>query len=68
MFEHAISYLYQHAYVSAVHFAIALTYYGLLRVSDWSTAGLEIRTYHRDYLIFFANLYQSLILLDNNRS
>ncbi|KAJ4412275.1 nuclear pore complex subunit [Didymella pomorum] len=45
MFEPAINYLYQHNYVSAVHFAIALDYYGLLRVSDWSTAGNEILTY-----------------------
>jgi nuclear pore complex protein Nup93 len=45
MFEPAVSYLYQHNYVSAVHFAIALDYYGLLRVSDWSTAGNEILTY-----------------------
>jgi nuclear pore complex protein Nup93 len=37
--------LYQYNYVSAVHFAIALDYYGLLRVSDWSTAGNEILTY-----------------------
>lgn len=45
MFEPAINYLYQHNYVSAVHFAIALDYYGLLRVSDWTTAGNEILTY-----------------------
>ncbi|KAF9697162.1 hypothetical protein EKO04_004857 [Ascochyta lentis] len=45
MFEPAINYLYQHNYVSAVHFAIALDYYGLLRVSDWSTAGNEILSY-----------------------
>lgn len=45
MFEPAVNYLYQHNYVSAVHFAIALDYYGLLRVSDWSTAGNEILTY-----------------------
>lgn len=45
MFEPAVNYLYQHNYVSAIHFAIALDYYGLLRVSDWSTAGNEILTY-----------------------
>ncbi|KAF2133275.1 nuclear pore protein-like protein [Dothidotthia symphoricarpi CBS 119687] len=45
MFEPAINYLYQHNYVSAVHFAIALDYYGLLRVSEWTTAGSEILTY-----------------------
>jgi len=42
MFESAVNFLYQHNYVSAVHFAIALDYYGLLRVSDWNTAGTEI--------------------------
>ncbi|ORY14802.1 Nup93/Nic96-domain-containing protein [Clohesyomyces aquaticus] len=45
MFEQAVNYLYQHAYASAIHFAIALDYYGLLRVSDWSSAGLEILTH-----------------------
>lgn len=45
MFEPAIKYLYDHNYVSAVHFAIALDYYGLLRVSDWTTAGGEILTF-----------------------
>lgn len=45
MFEPAINYLYQYNYVSAVHFAIALDYYGLIRVSDWKTAGNEILTY-----------------------
>ncbi|KAF2678381.1 NIC-domain-containing protein [Lentithecium fluviatile CBS 122367] len=45
MFESAVNYLYQYNYVSAVHFAIALDYYGLLRVSDWSTAGNEILTH-----------------------
>ena len=43
MFESAVNFLYQHNYVSAIHFAIALDYYGLLRVSDWDTAGSEIR-------------------------
>lgn len=38
MFEQAVSYLYNHNYVSAVHFAIALAYYGLLRVSDYSSS------------------------------
>lgn len=45
MFEQAVNFLYQHNYVSAVHFAIALDYYGLLRVSNWTTAGMEILTY-----------------------
>ncbi|KAF2747376.1 NIC-domain-containing protein [Sporormia fimetaria CBS 119925] len=42
MFEHAVNYLYQFNYTSAVHYAIALDYYGLLRVSNWSKAGSEI--------------------------
>ncbi|KAF2019583.1 nuclear pore protein-like protein [Aaosphaeria arxii CBS 175.79] len=45
MFESAVNYLYKYNYVSAVHFAIALDYYGLLRVSDWTTAGMETLTY-----------------------
>ncbi|PVI01398.1 NIC-domain-containing protein [Periconia macrospinosa] len=45
LFEQAVNFLYQHNYISAVHFAIALDYYGLLRVSDWRTAGTEILTY-----------------------
>jgi nuclear pore complex protein Nup93 len=45
LFEPAIHYLYSHNYLSAVHFAIALDYYGLLRVSDWTTTGEEILTY-----------------------
>ena len=42
MFEQAVSYLGSYASVSAVHFAIALSYYGLLRVSDFYVAGEEI--------------------------
>jgi nuclear pore complex protein Nup93 len=45
MFESALGYLYNHNYVSTVHFAIALDYYGLLRVSDWATGGTEVVTY-----------------------
>jgi nuclear pore complex protein Nup93 len=45
MFEQAIAYLYNYSYVSAVHFAIALDYYGLLRVSDFYTAGNELLTF-----------------------
>jgi nuclear pore complex protein Nup93 len=44
MFEQAIDYLHTFNPVSAVHFAIALSYYGLLRtVSDFNTAGNELR-------------------------
>jgi len=45
MFESALGYLYNHNYVSTVHYAIALDYYGLLRVSDWATGGSEVLTY-----------------------
>ncbi|KAL8718551.1 MAG: hypothetical protein Q9225_004323 [Loekoesia sp. 1 TL-2023] len=38
MFEQAISFLYSYSYISAVHFAIGLCYYGLLRVSDLAGA------------------------------
>ena len=34
MFEKAVADLYPHNYVSATHFAIALDFYGLLRVAD----------------------------------
>ena len=38
MFEKAVADLYSHNYVSATHFAIALDFYGLLRVSDISNS------------------------------
>lgn len=39
MFEQAIAYLYTFSYVDAIHFAIGLEYYGLLRPADpWSTS------------------------------
>ncbi|KAI3341549.1 Nup93/Nic96-domain-containing protein [Ustulina deusta] len=39
MFEQAISYLYTFSYVDAIHFAIGLEYYGLLRPADpWTTS------------------------------
>jgi nuclear pore complex protein Nup93 len=40
MFEEAVSYLYTYSYVDGVHLAIALDFYGLLRVSNPS-AGIE---------------------------
>lgn len=43
MFEQAVSYLYSYSYVAAVHFAIALDFYGLLRVSDFSASETELR-------------------------
>lgn len=42
MFEQAVSYLYSYSYVAAVHFAIALDFYGLLRVSDPSFNEAEL--------------------------
>ena len=42
MFEQAVSYLYSYSYIAAVHFAIALDYYGLLRVSDFSVNHTEL--------------------------
>ena len=43
MFEQAISFLFPYSYISAVHFAIGLCYYGLLRVSDVPGADTELR-------------------------
>lgn len=40
MFEKAVSWLYRHDHIAAVHFAIALSYYGLLRVPDASATEL----------------------------
>jgi nuclear pore complex protein Nup93 len=40
MFEKAVAWLYPHNHVSAVHFAIALDYYGLLRVADLTATEL----------------------------
>ena len=47
MYERAVQYLHSYAPVSAVHFAIALDYYGLLRVSDPVVAGNELREFHK---------------------
>lgn len=47
MFEEAVAFLHSYNNVSAVHFAIALAYYGLLRVSDYSVAGNELCEYPR---------------------
>ncbi|CCF40502.1 hypothetical protein CH063_11054, partial [Colletotrichum higginsianum] len=44
MFEEAIAYLYPFSYVDAVHFAIALEYYGLLRPSDPFSASNDLRS------------------------
>ena len=42
MFEQAVSYIYSYSYTVAVHVAIALDYYGLLRVADWSVSETEL--------------------------
>lgn len=46
MFEQAVAYLGTYTPVTAVHFAIALSFYGLLRVSDFYASGEEIRKYN----------------------
>jgi nuclear pore complex protein Nup93 len=43
MFEQAVEYLHNFNPTSAVHMAIALAYYGLLRVADFTVAGNELR-------------------------
>jgi nuclear pore complex protein Nup93 len=46
MFEQAVAYLYPFSYVDAIHFAIGLEFYGLIRPTDpWSNAG-ELLTYN----------------------
>ncbi|KAL8937780.1 MAG: hypothetical protein Q9216_004258, partial [Gyalolechia sp. 2 TL-2023] len=46
MFEQAVSFLYSYSYISAVHFAIGLSYYGLLRVSDHAGAENDLMTHN----------------------
>jgi nuclear pore complex protein Nup93 len=46
MFEQAIAYLYPFSYVDAVHFAIALTYYGLLRPADALSTANELLSHN----------------------
>lgn len=46
MFEQAIAYLYPFSYVDAVHFAIALENYGLLRPADPVTAGNDLLSHN----------------------
>ncbi|KAJ5300568.1 uncharacterized protein N7443_005570 [Penicillium atrosanguineum] len=45
MFEQAVAYLGTYSPVTAVHFAVALAYYGLLRVSDFYASGEEILSF-----------------------
>ena len=56
MFEQAVAFLYLHNYVAAVHFAIVLNYYGLLRVSDFSATETELSEYPRPGLLALANV------------
>ena len=42
MFEQAVDYLHSFNPLSAVHLAIALSYYGFLRISDFSVAGNDL--------------------------
>lgn len=65
LFEQAVSYLGTYAPVSAVHFAIALSYYGLLRVSDFYTSGEEMCkiTLHLFYFILFLFLFSKRDML-----
>ena len=42
LFENAVAYLYSYSYTVAVHVAIALDFYGLLRVSDFSVSETEL--------------------------
>ena len=53
MFERAVSYLYPHNYVSAVHFAIALSYHGLLRVSDFNVTEADLRKLTSNIALFW---------------
>ncbi|EGX96200.1 nuclear pore protein (Nic96) [Cordyceps militaris CM01] len=45
MFEDAIGYLYSFSYVDAVHFGLALEYYGLLRPSDAMSSPNDLRSH-----------------------
>ncbi|KAL8949625.1 MAG: hypothetical protein Q9222_004287, partial [Ikaeria aurantiellina] len=45
MFEQAVSFLFPYTYIAAVHFAIGLAYYGLLRVADVPNAETDLLTY-----------------------
>ncbi|KAF2097025.1 NIC-domain-containing protein [Rhizodiscina lignyota] len=44
LWEGAVNWLYQHDLIAAVHFAISMAYYGLLRIADFS-APQELLTY-----------------------
>lgn len=50
LFEEAVAYLYPFAYASAVHFAIALAHYGVLRVSSSLESDTELLTFNTKQL------------------
>lgn len=66
MFEQAVSYLGSYAPVSAVHFAIALDYYGLLRVSDFYASGEELCKL-RKFFSFSVFSFQLTLVTDYNQ-
>ncbi|KAL8707377.1 MAG: hypothetical protein Q9220_007601, partial [cf. Caloplaca sp. 1 TL-2023] len=45
MFEQAVSFLFPYTYIAAVHFAIGLAYYGLLRVADVANTEADLLTH-----------------------
>lgn len=45
MFEKAVGWLYRFNYIAAIHFAIALDYYGLLRVADFNVSDENLVSY-----------------------
>lgn len=45
LFEDAVAYLYPFSYVDAVHFGLALEYYGLLRPADAMSESNDLRSY-----------------------
>ena len=61
MFERAVAYLYPHNYITAVHFAIALSYHGLLRVSDFNVTDSDLRK----FFFFFPIQIINFILMSN---
>ena len=54
MFEDAVAYLHSFNPTSAVHFAIALAYCGLLRVSDYRVASNELCKYPPSMIISYS--------------
>ena len=56
MFENAVAWLYTYNYVTAVHFAIAVGFYGLLRVSPFEATASELcKSFHLFLLVHYNN-------------